>query len=132
MSKQSQKFIFIDTLQDPESLIQEIKELASRLKYSFALPIEELMIPNSSTPQNSYFMFKRDQMAKMAGTENLKNNYYEYKQLFELLYKLQDMYRKQAPPTSINSQTSKTIASNEFEMTIDSFIQNDPEINSLL
>lgn len=128
MSQQSQKFIFVDTLQDPESLIQEIKALASRMKYSFALPIEELMIPNSSTPQNSYFIFKRDQMAKMARTENLQDNYYEYKQLFELLYKLQDMYRKQTPPTSKNYQTSNTT----FEMSIDNFIQSDPEINSLL
>ncbi|RGB29637.1 hypothetical protein C1646_672295 [Rhizophagus diaphanus] len=131
MSQQSQKYIFIDTLQDPESLIQEIKELASKLKYSFALPIEELMIPNSSTPQNSFFMFKRDQMARLAGTENLKTNYYEYKQLFELLYKLQVMYRDKTPSTSINSQTTNDL-SNEFERTIDNFIQNDPEINNIL
>lgn len=131
MSQQSQKFIFVDTIQDPESLIQEIKELASKLKYSFALPIEELMIPNSSTPQNSFFMFKRDQMARMGGTENLKTNYYEYKQLFELLYKLQVMYRDITPPTSINSPTTDDL-SNEFERTIDNFIQNDPEINNIL
>ncbi|CAB4392774.1 hypothetical protein RhiirA5_377173 [Rhizophagus irregularis] len=131
MSQQSQKYIFIDTIQDPESLIQEIKELASKLKYSFALPIEELMIPNSSTPQNSFFMFKRDQMARLAGTENLKTNYYEYKQLFELLYKLQVMYRDNTPSTSINSPTTNDL-SNEFERTIDNFIQNDPEINSIL
>jgi hypothetical protein len=131
MSQQSQKFIFIDTIQDPESLIQEIRELASKMKYSFALSIEELMIPNSSTPQNSFFMFKRDQMAKMVGTENLKNSYYEYKQLFELLYKLQDMYRKEAPQTSKSSPTSDDM-SNEYERTIDNFIQNDPEINNIL
>jgi hypothetical protein len=140
MSQQSSKFIFVDTIQDPEALIQEIKELASKMKYSFTLPIEELIIPNSSTPQNSFFMFKRDQMAKMAGTENLKARYYKYKPLFELLYKLQVMYSneqvmysKEAQPTPTNLvPNSDDTSSNEFEGAIDNFINNDPEIKSIL
>ncbi|GBB90378.1 hypothetical protein RclHR1_01730026 [Rhizophagus clarus] len=132
MPQQSPKFIFVDTIQDPETLIQEIKELAIKMKYSFALPIEELIIPNSSTPQNSFFMFKRDQMAKMAaGTEELKTSYYKYKPLFELLYKLQVMYGKETQPTFTNPSNSNNIF-NEFGESIDNFIDNDPEIKSML
>ncbi|GES90125.1 hypothetical protein GLOIN_2v1474674 [Rhizophagus clarus] len=131
MSQQSPKFIFVDTIQDPESLMQEIKELASKLKYSFTLSIEELIIPNSSTPQNSFFMFKRDQMAKTTGMVNLKTNYYKYKPLFELLYKLQVMYSKETQPTLTNQPNSND-AFNEFGRTIDDFIDNDPEIKSIV
>lgn len=132
MSQQSLKFVFIDTIQDPETLIQEIKELASKMKYSFTLPIEELIIPNNrSTPQNSFFMFKRDQIAKSMGKVNLKVNYYKYKPLFELLYKLQVMYSKGAQPTFTNLPISNN-SPNEFGEAIDEFIDNDPEIKSML
>jgi hypothetical protein len=133
MPRQSPKFIFVDTIQDPESLIQEIKELASKMKYTFALPIEELIIPNSSTPtpQNSFFMFKRDQVAKMTKMANIKANYYKYKPLFELLYKLQVMYSKEAQSTSAILPNSDN-AFNEFGETIENFIDNDPEIKSIM
>ncbi|CAB4431273.1 unnamed protein product [Rhizophagus irregularis] len=132
MSRQLPRFIFVDTIQDPQSLIQEINELAAKMKYTFTLPIKELIIPNSSTPQNSFFMFKRDQMAKMAGMENLKKKYYKYKPLFELLYKLQVMYRnKEVHQISTNIQNTND-ATNEFGEAIDHFIDNDPEIRSML
>ncbi|GBC10455.1 hypothetical protein RclHR1_09640006 [Rhizophagus clarus] len=129
---QTPKFVFVDTIQDPESLIHEIEELASKMDYSFTLPIEELIIPNnSSTPQNSFFIFKKDQMAKSAETMSLKTNYYKYKPLFELVYKLQVMYSKGAQSTFTNPPTFKTTP-NEFGEAIDDFIDNDPEIKSML